>query len=153
MLIPQASGYVTGSLIQGGRLLAREISKALLLPQIDDRIISYLSEKTRTPYLIFQDDELLLDAYEKRPYRWIAIKLKNNITSKINNKVQEADLQTALAGASSIILGSGSSHESPHVLLPNDLFKQCNNLICMLILSRCSFSFVLYHPLSPDATH
>lgn len=149
MLIPQASGYVTGSLIQGGRLLAREISKALLLPEIDDRIISYLSEKTRTPYLIFQDDELLLDAYEKRPYRRIAIKLKNNITSKINNKVQEADLQTALAGASSIILGSGSSH----VLLPNDLFKQCNNLICMLILSRCSFSFVLYHPLSPNATH
>ena len=124
-----SSIWICDGVIQGDR--AREISKALLLPEIDDDryrqadgIISYLSEQTGTPYLIVQDDdELLLDAYEKRPaYRWIAIKLKNNITSK-NKKVQE-DLQTTLAGASSIILGSGCSDESPHVSLPNDLFKQ-----------------------------
>ena len=123
-MIPQASGYVTGS-FRGHR--AREISKALEID--DDRylqaeyIINDLSENIRTPYLIVQDADELLDAYEKRPYRWIAIKLKNNnITSK-NKKVQEV-LQMTLAGASSIILGSGCSDESPHVSLPNDLFKQ-----------------------------
>ncbi|RLN03233.1 hypothetical protein C2845_PM13G00920 [Panicum miliaceum] len=137
-----SSIWICDGVIQGDR--AREISKALLLTEIDDRylqadrIIFYLSKMTRTPYLIVKDAELI-DAYEKRPYRWIAIKLKNNITSKDNNKVQE-DLQTTLARASSIILGSEWPDKSPCAFLPNYLFKQCTNL-CMLIISGCSFSF------------
>ncbi|CAL5009573.1 unnamed protein product [Urochloa decumbens] len=135
-----SSYWTCSGVIQRDR--ARKISNALL-PKIGthddgDIILHYLSSKTSCPYLIVEDDELL-DAYEKRPYRWIAIKLEKNNTISKNYKVQE-DLQTTLAMASSIILGSIWSRII-EVFLPNHLFKQCNNL-CMLILSSCSFSFV-----------
>ncbi|KAF8712660.1 hypothetical protein HU200_028419 [Digitaria exilis] len=136
-----SSYWICDGVIQGGK--AEEIINALYQKidadyTRDARAIAYnLSSRKRTPYLIGTDDDLLR-ACGERPHRWIAIRLKDEIASK--NKKALEDMQSALTTATSIILRYDKLDKTPCGLF-DVLFKQCNN-VRVLILARCSFSFV-----------
>lgn len=136
-----SSYWICDGVIQEGK--AEEIINALYQKidadyTRDARAIAYnLSSRKRTPYLIGIDDDLLR-ACGERPHRWIAIRLKDEIASK--NKKALEDMQSALTTASSIILRYDKLDKTPCGLF-DVLFKQCNN-VRVLILARCSFSFV-----------
>ncbi|CAL4996280.1 unnamed protein product [Urochloa decumbens] len=131
--------WICDGIIQGDRV--HEISNALHR-QISferdayglDGVFSNLKKDPKTPFLVVKDDD---DIYKKRPYRWLSVTLRNK-------KVQD-DMQTILAGASSIFLAF-ETKGSP-LGLPNGFFKQCSNL-GVLILSCCAFSFI-----SPPFVH
>ncbi|CAL5008997.1 unnamed protein product [Urochloa decumbens] len=129
--------WICDGVIQGDR--SREIGNAFHPTDShgDDSIVSFLSLQTRTttPYLIFEGDvEALLDKHKKRPYRWITIKLKNDITSKNNKEETSTEINNSLVDKTELeVLDlSGNSHMKT---LPTGLSK--TSRLQELILDGC----------------
>jgi len=126
--------WICDGIIQGDR--AREISNSLhseLSFQCDAAVFCsvfrQLKEDPESPFIEVTDD---VD-YEKRPYcRWISITLKNE---KLH------DIQRIFERSASSIFLAFETKDRPY-RLPNDLFNQSNNILGVLVLSCCAFSFV-----------
>ncbi|CAL5009452.1 unnamed protein product [Urochloa decumbens] len=132
--------WVCDGIIQRDRAL--ETSYALHPIIIENReyyyelvpVFNKLKKDVKAPFLLVEDDDAV---YEKRPYRWIVLRLKNN-------KALE-DMQAILPGASSIFLtfeitAANKTHLKEREII-NSLFKCCSNLR-VLALYGCAFSFV-----------